>query len=150
MGVMLVVGAYWAMSGEVSYVPVLVSLPISCLVAAILYANNVRDITHDLKAGVRTVAGRVSFGTAKAIYYALVYAAYVIVIGLVLGALVTPWALGTLLSLPKAMINLKKMRVSREGEPGTLSTLDVETAQLHLIFGMIFAVAIALGGGGRE
>lgn len=149
MGVMLVVGAYWAMSGAVSFASVLVSLPISCLVAAILSANNVRDITHDLEAGVLTVAGRVGFGKAKAIYYALVLAAYVVVIGLVLGAVVTPWALVTFLSFPKAIGNLKKMRLSRKGAPETIATLDVETAQLHLVFGILFAVAIVLMGGDR-
>ena len=56
MGPLMVVGAYLVMTGEYHHRVLLVSLPIGCLVTAILHANNTRDILHDRQAKVRTMA----------------------------------------------------------------------------------------------
>lgn len=146
MGVFIVVGAFWALTGVVAADSVLISLPISCLVAAILYANNVRDIKHDQEAGVHTLAGRLGFSVAKKVYYILVFGAYGIVAVLVMLRITSPWTLAVVLSLPKALGNFSIMKAAVSGKPGMIATLDVQTAQLHLVFGVLFAAALAWGG----
>ena len=148
MGVLLVAGAFWALTGVLPVSTILVSVPVSFLVAAILFANNVRDIKHDQDAGVRTLAGRLGFRRAKKLYYALLGAPYAAVLVLVATRIVSPWALAVFFSLPKALRNCADMRGGIEGKPETVATLDVQSAQLHLVFGLLFAAALAWGGPG--
>ena len=49
MGPVIVVGAYYVQTEAWAWEPFVASLPIGLLVAAILHANNVRDIENDRK-----------------------------------------------------------------------------------------------------
>jgi 1,4-dihydroxy-2-naphthoate octaprenyltransferase len=144
MGVLLVAGAYWAMTGTVTAAVVWGSLPISLLVTAILFANNTRDMKHDQAVGVRTLAGRMGFGQAQRVYGALVVGSYAVTAGLMLAGLVSVWALVVSLSLPKALGCIRTMRAGSEARPETLAALVFGTAQLHLLFGLLFAASLLL------
>ena len=76
MGVLLVVGSDYALSGDLSFRTLMVSLPVSALVTAILHANNLRDIRHDAEAGVRTLAGILGESNAKGLYVVLIAFSY--------------------------------------------------------------------------
>jgi len=47
MGPLMVIGSYFTLTGTYHTDILLASLPIGCLVSAILFANNLRDIHHD-------------------------------------------------------------------------------------------------------
>ena len=66
MGPLIVVGTHYTLTGLMSLKALWVSLPIACLVTAILHANNLRDIAHDTACGVRTLACVLGFRGAKA------------------------------------------------------------------------------------
>lgn len=146
MGVLLVAGVFWALTGVISFSSFLVSLPISLLVTAILYANNVRDIKHDQEAGVLTLAGRLGFIRAKKLYYFFILAAYAVTVCLVFGRVVPLGTLAVFLTLPKAWQNISRMRSAQEGRPDMIATLDAQTAQLHLMFGLIFSAILTWTG----
>jgi 1,4-dihydroxy-2-naphthoate octaprenyltransferase len=114
-------------------------------VAAILHANNMRDIQHDRDAQVRTVANLLGHDRARFEYYALVGGAYVAVLGMIAGRLAGPWGLLVFLAAPLAVRNVRRVVRSRPQQPESIATLDVQTAQLHLAFGLLFALAILLG-----
>src|SRR5262249_42781351 len=77
MGPLMVVGAYYVISGGYSWEALVASLPVGLLVGAILHGNEWRDISDDARAGIRTfsiVAGR---RVAHTGYLTLVVGAYI-------------------------------------------------------------------------
>jgi 1,4-dihydroxy-2-naphthoate octaprenyltransferase len=145
MGPLMVIGSYFVLTGSYSHAVLIASLPVGCLVAAILHANNMRDIDHDRDAHVRTVANLLGHDRSRAEYYFLVGGAYVAVLGMIAGGLVSPWGLLVFATAPLAVKNVRRVIHSQPRRPETIATLDVETAQLHLAFGLLFALAILLG-----
>lgn len=144
MGPLMVIGSYYVLTGDYTTNVLYVSLPIGFLVAAILHANNLRDIVHDTHANVRTLANLVGLKGAKIEYYFLVGGAYVSVIVMVLTSVVKPWALLVLLSLPPAMKNVKAISNAREDAGAEIAMIDVQTAQHHFLFGLLLIVGLIL------
>ena len=147
MGPVMVVGTHYVMGRSLEEVGriILAALPISFLVAAILHANNQRDLYNDRKVGKRTMATVLGRSGARIEYYVLTYGAFVAqAVTLVLG--ITPWpTLITLLTLP---LNIKLARiVAAEDEAEKLQPVLRQTAVLHWRFGLLLTVgwAIALG-----
>jgi 1,4-dihydroxy-2-naphthoate octaprenyltransferase len=71
--------------------------------------------------------------------------AYLFVALAVLLDLLTPWSLLVFPSLPLAWKNLGIIKYSGEENVRELSYLVERTAQLHLVFGVLLSVGIALG-----
>jgi 1,4-dihydroxy-2-naphthoate polyprenyltransferase len=146
MGPVMVVGSYYVQAHVVTWPVVLASLPIAFLVAAILHANNLRDIDSDRKIGKRTLATLLGRDGANKEYYVLVGGTYLSLVALVaLG--VVPWL--TLISLVTLPLALELIRiVSRESEPKKLQPVLRGTARLHMRFGSLlvagWAVALLL------
>jgi 1,4-dihydroxy-2-naphthoate polyprenyltransferase len=145
MGPLMVVGAYLVLTGEFHHRVWLVSLPIGCLVTAILHANNTRDIPHDRQAGVRTMANLLGHRGAVVEYESLVLAAYGLTAVLIATGHISVWGSLVMLSVPIAIRNLRIMRRSVSDQPKTIEDLDVKTAQLHLAFGILYVLGITIG-----
>ncbi|MEI3478861.1 MAG: prenyltransferase [Bilophila sp.] len=56
--------------------PILAALPVACLVASIMHANDIRDIAHDREAGITTLAMLLGRRKALYLYAALCIGAY--------------------------------------------------------------------------
>ncbi|MCU0491732.1 MAG: 1,4-dihydroxy-2-naphthoate octaprenyltransferase [Chloroflexaceae bacterium] len=135
MGPVIVIGAYYVQAQSLPWHVLLASLPVGFLVAAILHANNLRDIDIDRQFNKRTLATLLGRQGAIVEYYLLVGGTYVVLAGLVLGG-IAPWpTLVTLLTLPTA-IKLMQM-ASRNNTPATLQPVLRQTAKLHGQFGML-------------
>lgn len=145
MGPLMVIGSYLVLTGSYSHTVLIASIPVGCLVAAILHANNMRDIEHDRETHVRTVANLLGHNAARIEYYILVAGAYVAVVGMILAGLLGPWALLVFATAPLALKNVRRVRHSQPSQPEAIATLDVRTAQLHLAFGLLFSLGILLG-----
>ena len=144
MGPLLVIGAYFALTGDLHINVLYVSIPVGCLVAAILSSNNLRDIANDSHANIKTLAN-VMGPTASAIeYYLLVGAAYVVVVIMVVASVASPWCLLALLSLPLAIKNVMAIRRAGARETSDLADIDVRTAKLHFLFGVLLSLGLAL------
>ncbi len=145
MGPMMVCGSYYVLTGHMTNEMILVSLPIGCLVAAILIANNIRDISHDRKANLHTVSTLLGPQNARWEYILIVLAAFVIVIALVIMQILSPWALLVLLSLPPALKNIKAIQAADPmNAPQEIAMTDVFTAQHHFLFGALLCVGIVI------
>lgn len=145
MGPLMVVGSYLVLTGGFRWDVVLVSLPVGCLVAAILQSNDLRDIAYDSTVGVRTAA--IVFGSkvAGVVYYSLIVSAYVIVAILAALKIVPIWSLAVLLTLPVAAKNMKIASRIAGGSAREYATIDVMTAQLHMAFGLLLILSLAAG-----
>jgi 1,4-dihydroxy-2-naphthoate polyprenyltransferase len=117
------------------------------LAAALLEANNVRDISTDSAAGKRTLAVRVGPRRARALYRALVVAAFAtIVLGVTVGIVdagsgLSQWALLALAAWPLAIGPVEAVG-SADGR--ALVPVLVGTAQLELAFGALLALGLWL------
>jgi 1,4-dihydroxy-2-naphthoate octaprenyltransferase len=141
MGPVIVVGSYFVQTQQVTLAAVLASLPVGFLVAAILHANNMRDIETDRQSGKRTLATVLGREGARLEYYALIGATYLsLVLTVVLGA--APWQ--TLLCLLTLPLALRLMRIAAsETEPAALQPVLRQTAALHARFGGLLLAAWA-------
>ena len=78
MGPVIVVGSYFVQREMFTLASFLISLPVGCLVAAILHANNIRDLQSDKERGKHTLATRIGREAACWELAGLVYGAFVI------------------------------------------------------------------------
>ncbi len=143
MGVLIVVITYAVQARSFPlYVP-FAALPFGGPVAAILLANNIRDMESDRRGGRRTVP--IVFGREMAIWFyrGLLLEAYAAVLLLVLFGVV-PWSAGlVVLSLPLAV---KIWRgISSSTRPERLDPIVKATAGVHLTFGLLYAVGVLVG-----
>lgn len=146
MGVLMVLGAYLVVAGELTWNALWVSLPVAFLVTAILQANDTRDIVDDRQAGITTLAIVLGPDGARHFYSALLAATYLSVLALVIFG-VAPWpALAVGLTLPLAWKLHRLFRENRTEEGSGLVGSIERTAQLHLAFGLLFASGLVAGG----
>lgn len=148
MGPMVVLGAYYVMDATIpaerGLELALLSFPVMLTTAAILHANNLRDLEADRAANKRTLA--VIFGrrVARLEYKVLILAAYLSQVILVLVGWY-PWTtMLSLLTIPQA---LRLVRVfDQETDPLVLHPAQGATAQLHgkLGLGIILGWLLAL------
>jgi 1,4-dihydroxy-2-naphthoate octaprenyltransferase len=122
-------------AGTVGWDTVLASLPVGFLVAAILHANNLRDMDSDKAIGKRTLATLLGRARANMEYYLLVGGTYFSLLVTVL-LNISPWyTLITAITLPAAVALMR--RVAANTEPAALHPVLRKTAQLHARFGLL-------------
>ncbi len=136
MGVLMVCGSYYGVAGGVTLRITLQSLPVSLLVSAILLGNEIRDYESDRRYGIRTLAVRIGYTPAVALFCALVLAAYACSALLVPSGLfphlrLLPW--GLLLAVPPIVFMTRSP--ARRGPLIPLVMLH------HLGFGVLFLLS---------
>lgn len=143
MGPAIVVGAYYVMDTNVYTELILISLPVALMVAAILHANNIRDMEADRAVNKRTLAVMFGRRAANAEYAFLVGGAYAALIGLVIAGLMPIPVLLALLTLPEAY-RLIRIFYTKDDTP-SLHAAQGRTARLHGLMGLAIVVGWAIG-----
>lgn len=142
MGMLLILIAFYIQTGTVTMDAVILSIPSMLLVAAIMMANNIRDIVGDEKSGRKTLAILVKRPAAVTILMLFFLISYVWIIALVAIGFLTPWALLILLSARKPY---KAVKIFRNNEqPLKVMPAMKETAVTNTVFGLLLGVAILL------
>ena len=114
-GLVAVNGSYYVQLEDLHTLPVLLSIPIGLLSAAILVVNNVRDIDTDRRAGKRTLAVRIGREGSRELYVAMIAASFALLpVALLLGD-GSAWGLLGLLSLPLAAAPVRAVRERTDG-----------------------------------
>lgn len=145
MGPLMVIGAFFVLTGDYSHYVLLISLPVGCLVAAILSGNNLRDIPSDRQARILTTATLLGHRAARWEYSGLVLGAFIISLALMGLRILPAWSLLTLAALVPAVKNVKAALRNRPEAPEQIAALDVQTAQLHLLFSVLLIASLLLG-----
>lgn len=145
MGPLMVIGSFYVLTGTYENEVFLISLPVGCLVAAILSGNNLRDILHDTQAGINSTASVLGHRWARLEYSGLVAGAYVVTLGMIGFGVLPMWSLMTFLTIPPGVKVIRAALKSDTQQPEQIATLDVQTAQLHLPFGILLIMSVLLG-----
>ncbi|NMB50361.1 MAG: prenyltransferase [Bacteroidales bacterium] len=140
-GPLIGLGTAFVMTNRLMWNVVLLNIPIAFLVVNILHANNMRDIRDDGKAHIRTHAMALGMKGAKVQYLLLAVGAYLGVVLMVVFGMIHPLALIVFLSLPIELKNIKQVRKAEVENPELIKDLDANSAQLVLIFSLLFALA---------
>jgi 1,4-dihydroxy-2-naphthoate polyprenyltransferase len=138
MGPAIVVGAYYVMDINVYWGLVWASLPIMLMVAAILHANNIRDMKADAAVNKRTLAVLFGRKMANHEYTALVLGTYALLPVLVLLAIVPVTTLIAFITLPEAWA-LTRIYYTTDEVP-MMHQAQGRTARLHGRFGYLMAL----------
>jgi 1,4-dihydroxy-2-naphthoate polyprenyltransferase len=145
MGVLIVIIAY-AVQDPGSFplrVP-LAALPIGGPVAAILLANNIRDMGSDRRGGRRTLPIVLGREVGVLIYRLLLLEAYVAAVALMALRIVPLECALVFLSVSSSLRLWRDIGVTTT--PERLDPVVKRTAGLHLAFGLLYTVGVLLGG----
>jgi 1,4-dihydroxy-2-naphthoate octaprenyltransferase len=143
MGPVMVLGAYYVMAREFAWTPVLAGIPIGFMVAAILHANNIRDLDADRAVNKRTLAVMLGLRAARIEYIVLVGGAYVAVAALILAGIMPITALLVVITLPEAYRLIRIITTSTETP--LLHQAQGRTAKLHGQFGLWLVIGWLIG-----
>ncbi len=144
MGPLMVEGTYFAVAGSWSVTALVLSVPVGLLVAAILHGNEWRDIGEDTRAGIVTLSSRVGRDWAHYSYVGLVLGAY-IALGLAVAFRLLPATTAiALVSLPFLAQVVRSAELGASGQARAIAMIDLQTARLHLTFGVLLVAGILL------
>jgi len=139
-GIVAVAGSTFAQLERWPWEAFVLAVPVGLLAAAILVANNVRDVDSDRRAGKRTLAVKLGRERARTLYGAMVYGAYVVAL--------VPWAAGSLspwlalpwLTLPLAVKLVRTLRAHADGP--TLNEVLAQTGLAQLAFCLLLSAGV--------
>ena len=140
-GPVAVCGTELVQTGRVSELALAASIPVGCLAAAILIVNNVRDAVTDARAGKRTIAVRLGTARSRGLYALLLGAALLSPVLMNWSGVAPPSVLLALLAMLAARAPLDLVH---HASGSALNPALAQTARLHLVFGALLAVGIAL------
>jgi 1,4-dihydroxy-2-naphthoate octaprenyltransferase len=143
MGPLMVLGAYFVMAARFDWTPIWVGIPIGLMVAAILHANNVRDIESDRAVNKRTLAVLLGLRAARIEFALLVVGAYGALVILALASIVPITSLLAFVTAPEAFRLIEMVRTSSDN--ALLHQAQGRTAQLHGQFGMFMIIGWGVG-----
>lgn len=142
MGPVMVIGSFYVQAQTLSWAAVWVSVPVACLVTAILVANNLRDSEEDQHSGKRTLVAVWGRERVVDLFIILVLVAFGMVPLLALRQ-VLPWP-GLFLFLFVVPQGWRLIQVVEYGtDRPVLHQALRSTAQLHLRFGLLLALAVS-------
>ncbi len=137
-GPLMIGGAYFVQTGELSLQAVAISIPFGVLVALVLLANNLRDIEYDGSVGIKTLGTLLGEANTMRLYQILAVLAYLAVVVLVVLRILSPWGLLVFLSAPLALNLIKTLQ--RE----IPKDADARTAQIDTLFGIFLILSLIL------
>ena len=137
-GLVAVLGTQYVVGGQVTATGGLMAIAVGAMSAAVLVANNLRDIPTDALAAKRTLAVRLGDRQTRTLYTALVAVPFVVTLSLA----TTRWtALAGLLALVLAVPALRRVR---EGAGGAeLIPVLRNTGLALLVWAAVTAAALA-------
>jgi 1,4-dihydroxy-2-naphthoate octaprenyltransferase len=142
MGMLLILIAFYIQTGTVTTDAVLLSIPSMLLVAAIMLANNIRDLEGDKVGGRKTLAILVGRSNAITVLMLFFVISYSWIIALIIFGHLTPWALLVFLSGRKAanaVVVFRKFLLPLQVMPAMK-----DTAVTNTLFGLLLGIGILI------
>ncbi len=144
-GITIAIGTYFVQTGEISYLPVLASIPLSILVFLILFINEFQDYSADKQAGKKTLVVRINNKlNAIRVYQVMLFLPFIYIIPFVIMKIFPIWILLTLLPIP---IAIKAVQISsvKFRQIKALLPVNQMTIGLHFITAILLTIGFVLG-----
>jgi 1,4-dihydroxy-2-naphthoate octaprenyltransferase len=116
-GPLMVVGTFFAATGQIPAWTWIASLPYAILVTTVLLGKHIDKIEADRKKGVRTLPVILGERRARAVARVLMIAFYPIVVGAAIVGWIGPWVALVLLGLPRLVASLRTFTSTRPETP---------------------------------
>lgn len=137
MGPLMVLGASFPFTNEISMYPIMLSLPASFIIPALMLSNEMRDFQRDESLSLGTLSVRIGSKYSTYLYRFLVFGTYILTVFYVIIGFYPPLSLLVLFTLP---IALKANR-----SVTTFSKLGIPyTNNLHWTFTLILILSLLL------
>lgn len=142
-GPLMTLGGYYLQMQKFTIQSFVISIPTALLTTAILHANDIRDMKHDERAGIKTLSIYIGSKNAQSVYSSLIMFAYVSLIIMIIYKYVPYLSLICLLTLPAAIKNINKLRYA-EGSSSKIADLDKDSGKLQGQFGVLLILSILI------
>lgn len=139
MGVLLIGGAYYTVSGRYHINIFWLSLPFSLLSSLLLLSNELRDYEEDLKAGIKTLSVRLGYELGVKLYYWIVALVYFIS-----ALLFQAGILGNIILIPITLIVLWQPIKLLHAPRAQRLSLTPLTGRFYFFFSIAYLVSIWL------
>jgi 1,4-dihydroxy-2-naphthoate polyprenyltransferase len=140
MGCLIVLISFFIQTGTVTTTAILISIPISILVGAILLANNIRDLDGDKEFGRKTLAILLGRTNAIRLLAGMFIVSYLLVFILIALDITSPWTAIIVLSTPKPI--KATLGFIRHSIPIKMAPAMIATAQTNTIFGFLLSIGL--------
>ena len=138
MGPLMTLGAWYPFARELSWYPVLLGLPLSLLVPAMMISNEMRDFSRDVKLNMGTLSTRIGSRYSKIIYLFCLSGLFILTGLYALTGLYPIVSLSVVFLLPQAVLAWKSIRAFEGlGIPRT-NRLHLSTMILSLLWLFLF------------
>ena len=139
MGPLMVYGAYFPFGMEFSWTPILIALPPSFFIPALMISNEMRDFTRDKGLSLGTLSVRIGSEKSKKLYASLVFGSYILTACYIILGIYPVYAGLIFLTLPLA---LKAYRCV-----ASFKGLGIPyTNNLHWLFNLIIIISLWISG----
>ncbi len=152
-GPVMTLGAFYVQTGSLATatVPLLASIPVGLLIAAVLWINEFPDMDADKAVGKKTLVLRLGYLRSVTVYVGLLATSYFLVLLYavlkIFGSFpITSYT--TLIALFSLPFALKAVRILRANykDPHAIIPANANTIILHLAFGLLAIVGFVIGG----
>ncbi len=137
-GALMTFGAYYVQTLALSPEPFIVSIPISLLIAAVLYINEFPDYNADKSVGKNTLVVRLGRNRAAFGYMLIVISSYTIVFLNVLLGIAPPYTLFALIPLPLALTAIR-LASKFHSQPAKLAPANALTVVFHFLTSLLLS-----------
>jgi len=137
MGILLIGGSYYVVSGNYHWKILWLSLPFSFLSSLLLLSNELRDYEDDLAAGIKTLCVRLGYDVGVKLYYCLISMVYLISV-LLYQANILHHIILLLVTMVVLWQPLKLLHAPKEKR----LQLTALTGRLYLIYSIVFIAII--------
>ena len=131
MGVLMVYGSYFAVTGLHALEPIIISIPISFFTSALLLSNELRDYSTDKQEGLKTLTVRLGRATGKNLYTALLMLGFAF--ALIIAGGKHSWEFSFIFMPALALSITAIITVYTQNN---LISLPPKTGKIYLIFGI--------------
>jgi 1,4-dihydroxy-2-naphthoate octaprenyltransferase len=137
MGPLMSLGSYYAIAGSFSLTPILISLPTSLLIPALMISNEMRDFLRDKKFAMGTITVRIGSKLSTIIFISLMLGVYILTIIYVILGLFPVYSLASFITLPYAIRAINNVKNAKN--------LGIKnTTKVHLYYSLIIFICFII------
>jgi 1,4-dihydroxy-2-naphthoate octaprenyltransferase len=145
MGPLITQGTYTAVTGDGFFAPAFwAGIGPGLLIACVLASNNIDDYSLDKAAGARTLAVRIGFDRARALYATLMLLVIPGQVALWAAGLFDAWILLPLALAPLLVARAREPLLHRSTDDPFFADFTPRTGQVHLLFSLLLCAGVVL------